>query len=97
MTKGQTIKQPMPTSQAPILLKQKLLMKDFKHDENDIDGEPANKTCLGLENRAQLHRNLIPFGLKWMNNSCAYDASFLILYSLFRRDKIKWTTHFQSY
>jgi hypothetical protein len=97
MTMGQAIKQPMPTSQAPILLKQKLSMKDFKHDENDIDGEPVNKkTCLGLENRAQLHRNLIPSGLKWINNSCACE-SFVILYSLFRRDEIKWTTHFQSY
>ena len=43
MTKGHAIKQPRPTSQAPFLLKQKLSMKDFKHDENDIDGEPANK------------------------------------------------------
>jgi hypothetical protein len=85
----------VPISHTLASLKQKLLQKDFKHNkgdidgdfkhnEGDIDGESANKkTCLGLDNRPQLHRNLVPLGLQWMQNSCAYNASFVILYSLY--------------
>ena len=97
-TKNQAIKQPVPISHTPTSLKQKLSKKNFKHNKGDIDGEPANKkTCLGLDNRPQLHRNLVPLGIQWMQNSCAYDASFVILYSLYSRDEHKWTTHFQSF
>jgi hypothetical protein len=97
-TEDQLIKQSGPTSHASNSLKQKLSKKDFKHNEGDIDGEPVNKkSCLGLDNRPQLHRNLVPLGIQWMQNSCAYDASFVILYSLYSRDEHKWTTHFQSF
>jgi hypothetical protein len=83
-TKDQAIKQPVPISHTLTSLKQKLSQKDFKHNEGDIDGEPANKkTCLGLDKRPQLHRNLVSLGLQWMQNNCAYDASFVILYSLY--------------
>jgi len=73
-------------------------MKDFKDDKNDIDGEPASKrTCLGLDDSDQTHRNPIPLGLQWTQNSCAYDASFVILYSLYSGNHGKWSTHFQSF
>jgi len=98
ITKGQAIKQPEPTSQNLSSLKQKLSVKDFKHDKNDINSEPANKKkCVGLDDGAQLHRDLVPLGLQWWNNSCAYDASFVILYSLYSRDQEKWKTHFESF
>ena len=89
---------PGPASQTSVSLKQKLSVKDFKHNKSDIDGEPANKkTCLGLENNSQLHRTLVPLGLQWMQNSCAYDASFVILYSLYNKNIPQWTTHLQKY
>jgi len=85
MTKGQAIKQPMPTFQAPILLKQKLSMKDFKHDENDIDGEPANKkTCLGSDHfTAQI---ILEDGQIWFHDGITtghntiYDRSLILNY-----------------
>jgi hypothetical protein len=61
-TKDQAIKQPVPISHTLTSFKQKLSQKDnkgdingdFKHNEGDIDGEPANKkTCLGLDKRPQ--------------------------------------------
>jgi hypothetical protein len=32
-----------------------------------------------------------------MQNSCAYDASFVILYSLYSRNVTMWTTHLESF
>ena len=87
VTKNQIIEQLVPISHIPTSLKQKLSKKNFKHNKGDVDGEPVNKkTCLGLDNSPQLHRDLVPLGVQWMQNSCAYDASFVILYSLYSGD-----------
>ena len=92
------IVEPEPLIQASTSLKQKLSKKDFKHNEGSTDKEPANKKpCSGLDNNPQLHRTLVPLGLQWMQNSCAYDASFVILYSLYNRNIPIWTTHLQNF
>jgi hypothetical protein len=97
-TKSEASKQPIPVSQTSLSLKQKLSVKDFKHSKSDIDGEPANKkTCLGLDSNSQLHRTLVPLGLQWMQNSCAYDVSFVILYSLYNKNIPQWTTHWKKF
>jgi hypothetical protein len=44
----------------------------------------------------EAHRTLVPLGLRWMQNSCAYDASFVILYSLYSRNISKWTACLES-
>jgi len=92
------VTEPEPLIQASTSLKQKLSKKDFKHNEGSTDKEPANKKpCSGLDNNPQLHRTLVPLGLQWMQNSCAYDASFVILYSLYNRNIPIWTTHLQNF
>jgi hypothetical protein len=108
-TKGQTLgEQSPPIPQTYNSPKQKISMKDsdFKcnDDDPDYDGESARKKARlhlnshGTAPASQLesHRTLVPLGLRWMRNSCAYDASFVILYSLYSRNISKWTARLES-
>ena len=98
VAKGLNIEQSLPASHTSNPLKQKISMKDFKHNEEDADREPANKkTCLGFDNNVRPHRTLVPLGLQWMQNSCAYDASFVILYSLYSRNVTRWTEQLEAF
>jgi hypothetical protein len=63
-TKGQTLEQSLPIPQTSNSQKQKILMKDFKLNDKDPDGELASKKArLGLNSTAQTHRTLLPLGL----------------------------------
>ena len=96
--KGQTFEQSLPIPQTSNSQKQKISMKDFKHNDDDTNGESASKKArLGLNSTAQPHRTLVPLGLQWMQNSCAYDASFVILYSLYSRNVSRWTMRLESF
>lgn len=96
--KGQSLDQSRPivplTSSSP---KQNILMNNFKRNDeepasdSDHDGESVSKKArLHLNShgtaRLEAHRTLVPLGLRWMQNSCAYDASLVILYSLYCRN-----------
>ncbi|KAF8812809.1 hypothetical protein BYT27DRAFT_7272511 [Phlegmacium glaucopus] len=39
---------------------------------------------------------IVPQGFIWSNNSCAYDSSFVILFTLWCSNKNLWTEEFQS-
>ena len=107
-TKGQTLKQSLPIPLTSNSLKQNILMKDFKCNDDepasdsDHDGESSSKKArLHLNShgtaRLEAHRTLVPLGLIWMQNSCTYDASFVILYSLYCRNISRWTTRLESF
>ena len=107
--KGQSLDQSRPivplTSSSP---KQNILMNNFKRNDeepasdSDHDGESVSKKArLHLNShgtaRLEAHRTLVPLGLRWMQNSCAYDASLVILYSLYCRNISRWTACFESF
>ena len=35
-------------------------------------------------------------GIMWMNNSCGYDAVFVVLYSIWRSDLLRWCEFFSN-
>ncbi|KAF8179454.1 hypothetical protein BJ912DRAFT_855609, partial [Pholiota molesta] len=53
--------------------------------------QPINKKlCLGLQNQNSIIHNAVPSGFIWSQNSCAYDAVFTIILSLWYSDKMAW-------
>ncbi|KAF8903080.1 hypothetical protein CPB84DRAFT_1678290 [Gymnopilus junonius] len=42
------------------------------------------------------HHCLVPTGMKWSNNSCAYDSVFTLLLSIWTEDQHRWKSFFTS-
>jgi hypothetical protein len=52
-----------------------------KHKKNQLSGSSSEDHIIQLAN---------PVGIKWSNNSCAYDSLFSILYTLWNCNPIYW-------
>ena len=48
---------------------------------------------LEADNAIQYSR---PIGMKWSENSCAYDSVFMILSNIWRRDHRQWNVAFEQ-
>ncbi|KAF8802162.1 hypothetical protein BYT27DRAFT_7113019 [Phlegmacium glaucopus] len=54
------------------------------------------KTCLTQSPVQNENHYIVPQGFIWSNNSCAYDSSFTILFTLWCSNKNLWTEEFQT-
>jgi hypothetical protein len=54
------------------------------------------KVCLPQPSDISSNHYLIPHGMIWSNNSCAYDSIFTVLFSIWCNNKNLWTYNFQQ-
>ena len=58
--------------------------------------EPTNKKlCMTQASTDRSNHYLMPRGMIWSNNSCAYDSIFTVLFSFWSDNKNLWTHNFQ--
>ncbi|KDR76763.1 hypothetical protein GALMADRAFT_66895 [Galerina marginata CBS 339.88] len=74
--------------------------KSFKSPKkkSEVEAEPSalKKICFNHHTVQNSIHNVVPQGFIWSNNSCAYDAGFTILFTLWCSSRNMWTEKFRA-
>ena len=77
----------------------------YKHkleDDETADAQSSKKKChdnkmlVDKPERERSIDSLIPSGLSWHRNSCAYDSILCIIYAIWMSDRSLWTDHMKN-
>ena len=62
-----------------------------KRKASDLDPSPATKKIKTATSNNGIGFSVRPLGIKWSNNSCAYDSVMAILYNLYCSNPVVWS------
>ena len=74
-----------------VIPKKHLILKRIKYDHTQAHASGSAVTVTMTESDPVLRLD-VPLGTRWSNNSCAYDAVFVILFNIWRENPIASST-----